>query len=139
MEFQKFHISVKGLIKCNGKFLLLQEQDGLWEAPGGRVDEGEILKESLVRELSEELGLKLSHEDIGVLIGIDQRYDYKVGDGWGLITLFYEINLRNDFEVNLSDEHISYVWVDNETDLNKFNFKNSNQKNIFEGFKNNLL
>jgi 8-oxo-dGTP pyrophosphatase MutT (NUDIX family) len=138
MEFQKFHISVKGLIKCDKKFLLLQEDDGLWEAPGGRVDEGEMLKESLVRELGEELNLKLSEEDISNLIGIDQRYDYKLGDGWALITFFYEISLKDDFEVNLSNEHVAFVWVNKETDLSKFEFKNSNQRDIFENFKNRL-
>lgn len=138
MEFQKFHISVKGLIKCDKRFLLLQEDDGLWEAPGGRVDEGEMLKESLVRELGEELNLKLSEEDISNLIGIDQRYDYKLGDGWALITFFYEISLKDDFEVNLSNEHVAFVWVNKETDLSKFEFKNSNQRDIFENFKNRL-
>lgn len=138
MEFQKFHISVKGLIKCDNKFLLLQEDDGLWEAPGGRVDKGEMLKESLVRELGEELNLKLSEEDISNLIGIDQRYDYKLGDGWALMTFFYEISLKDDFEVNLSDEHVAFVWVNKVTDLSKFEFKNSNQRGIFENFKNRL-
>lgn len=137
-DFQKFHISVKGLLRLGNKFLLLQEDDGLWEAPGGRVDEREMLKESLVRELSEELNLKLSDKNIGDLVGIDQRYDYKLGDGWALMTFFYEINLKDDFEVNLSDEHVDFVWVDKETDLSKFEFKNSNQKNIFENFKNRL-
>lgn len=137
-EFQKFHISVKALIKFNNSFLLLQEKDGLWEAPGGRVDNGELLKETLLRELNEELNLKLSIDDIGNLIDTNQRYDYKLGDGWCLMTLFYEILLKQKPKINISDEHVNFAWIKKDTDFSKFIFKNSIQKNIFENFKKQL-
>lgn len=138
MEFQKWHISVKGLIRCEKSFLLVQEHDELWEAPGGRVDQGELMEVALLREIREELELHLSKENIGQLVGINQRYDYKVGDGWALMTFFYEVNLNEKPEIKLSNEHINFVWVNKETDLNKMNFKNSVQRDIFEKFKESL-
>lgn len=137
-DFQKFHISVKGLIKFDNSFLLLQEEDGVWEAPGGRVNEGELLKETLLRELNEELSFNLSLDDIGNLVESNQRYDYKLGNGWCLMTLFYEISLKQKQEVNISDEHVNFVWVKKNTDLSKFVFKNPIQRAIFENFKNQL-
>jgi len=138
MEYQKFHISIKGLIRYGDKFLLLQEDDGLWEAPGGRIDEGELLKETLLRELKEELGLNLKKENIGRLVSIDQRYDYKFGGGWGLVTLFYEIIPNEEPVIKISQEHIDFIWVNKSSDLSRLVFKNSVQKDIFEEFRKSL-
>lgn len=50
------------LIAADGRVLMQQrrqgaEHGGLWEFPGGKVESGESLPESLCRELREELGI----------------------------------------------------------------------------------
>lgn len=55
------------VIKQNGKYLLVQEKQpkvyGMWNLPGGRVDEGESLEQAAVREAKEEVGYDVSLGD----------------------------------------------------------------------------
>ncbi len=53
---------VAGLLQKEGKVLLAKrpahkKRGGLWEFPGGKVEEGEAPQEALRRELLEELGI----------------------------------------------------------------------------------
>ncbi len=57
------------LIDAEGRVLLQQRSvgrhmAGLWEFPGGKVEEEEGLEAALVRELEEELGIQLRPEDL---------------------------------------------------------------------------
>lgn len=42
----------------------LKKHSGQWAFPGGRRDKGETPEETALRELSEEVGLKLDHENV---------------------------------------------------------------------------
>lgn len=54
-----YRISVKALILDSEKrFLLVREDNGFWELPGGGLDHGEEPHACLKRELFEEMGLK---------------------------------------------------------------------------------
>lgn len=54
-----FQVSVKGLFfDEQGRLMMIQEKDGVWELPGGRVQKEENLLECLKRECVEETGLE---------------------------------------------------------------------------------
>ena len=61
---------VAAMIRDRAGRVLLQQRPpgkahaGLWEFPGGKVEPGESPRESLVRELEEELGLTLEGETL---------------------------------------------------------------------------
>ena len=60
------------VIQANKKVLIARRPahgllGGLWEFPGGKVEEGESLAEALCREIREELGVKIS---VGEQVGI---------------------------------------------------------------------
>lgn len=57
-----YRISVKGLVldETRTKFLVVQEDNGKWELPGGGLDHGESPQECLKREIKEEMGLEVA-------------------------------------------------------------------------------
>jgi 8-oxo-dGTP diphosphatase len=58
-------VAACALIDADGRVLLAQRPPGkpmagLWEFPGGKVEQGERPEETLIRELEEELGIVVS-------------------------------------------------------------------------------
>ncbi|MDR3516349.1 MAG: (deoxy)nucleoside triphosphate pyrophosphohydrolase [Azospirillaceae bacterium] len=68
------------LVDADGRVLLARRPPGkamagLWEFPGGKVDEGETPEAALVRELKEELGIETSGSCLAPLTFASHRYE----------------------------------------------------------------
>ncbi|BBN80362.1 7,8-dihydro-8-oxoguanine-triphosphatase [Pseudoalteromonas sp. A25] len=65
MTIKRVHVAVGVIIKNNKVFVTKrgehQHQGGLWEFPGGKVEQGETVTDALKRELQEEINI-LTHK-----------------------------------------------------------------------------
>ncbi|WP_146652284.1 NUDIX domain-containing protein [Labilithrix luteola] len=59
------------IVTHQGRYLVVQEHDGSWYLPAGRVEHGESLLDAAVRETAEEAGIAV--EPTGI-IGLDQEW-----------------------------------------------------------------
>ena len=93
----------------NSEFLLLRNRRGFWGFPQGHKEKGETELQTLVREVTEETGIRSI--DIQSYIG-KISYSFFRGDGMKsekeVIFYFATSNTRN---VRISEEHAGYRWV----------------------------
>lgn len=127
---QLFYVTLKAIIQQDDRILLMKERvSGLWELPGGRIDEGEEALSELEiihRELREELGHEV-HIDVGPVVATARRQ--------GKHHWFYLVARACTYrggEVQLSDEHTAYRWV-NKTTFSELECV-SGYKELIDGF-----
>ncbi len=107
---KKFYVGVKGIIHDYNKgFLVLKATKGHWDTPGGRMDEGEDFDTALARELSEEL----PGSDLKSIEGLEGvfRLPKDIDGDISLVLVYFLITAKLPEELQLSEEHESYVWV----------------------------
>ena len=72
-------VAACALIDADGRVLIAQrppekEMAGLWEFPGGKVEQGERPEDTLIRELHEELGIVVSESCLSPLTFASHSY-----------------------------------------------------------------
>lgn len=73
-------VAAAALIDPDGRVLIAERPAGktlagLWEFPGGKVEEGERPEQALIRELAEELGLTVEEPCLAPLTFASHAYD----------------------------------------------------------------
>ncbi|GGK07589.1 Nudix family hydrolase [Pseudomonas matsuisoli] len=77
---KRIHVAAAVIRRADGHVLIAKRsldrhQGGLWEFPGGKVEEGEAVRDALARELAEELSIQVT--DARPLIQIQHDYPDK--------------------------------------------------------------
>ncbi len=96
---------VAAIIKKDNKILATQrgygEFEGLWEFPGGKIEDGETKEEALVREIKEELNADIIVEKFA----LDLEWQYP---NFYLYMSCFECVLESDIELL---EHMGARWL----------------------------
>ena len=98
-------LSVKAVVLHQGRVLLLANERGEWDLPGGRPEAGEDHRTALVREVQEETGL-----DIEIGAQVDDHLFEVLPQRFVRIVVFGG-TLAGNADVVLSDEHLEMSWV----------------------------
>jgi 8-oxo-dGTP pyrophosphatase MutT (NUDIX family) len=98
-------ISVKGVLIHQDRVLLLLNERGEWDLPGGRPDPGEDHRAALRREVQEEAGLTV---EVGAALG---DYLFEVLPRRFVRIVPFACNLIGGSDVVLSHEHLETRWL----------------------------
>ncbi len=107
--FMKRHRAAKAFIVRESSVLIIKrslgdvQKPGIWELPGGRINENEEIASGLIRETKEETGI-----DIEIIKPLNLR-NFTRDDGQKIaMTLFLCKPLNSS--VVLSKEHTNFEW-----------------------------
>jgi 8-oxo-dGTP pyrophosphatase MutT (NUDIX family) len=98
-------ISVKGVLIAADCVLLLLNERGEWDLPGGRPDVGEDHRAALEREVREEAGLAV---EVGAPL---DEHLFEVLPGRFVRILPFVCRLAGSGDVVLSHEHLETRWL----------------------------
>ncbi len=118
-EKDTYFVAVKVFVENNGKLLILKDNFGDWDLPGGRIKKDEFdasLEQIVRRKISEELGTAISYT-IGKPETFLRHERVEAMEGNPTVRIFaigYPATLESG-DIVLSPRHIEMQWVDLQT------------------------
>ena len=104
-------------------FLLLRYPSGHWDFVKGKMEKDESTHETAVRETKEETGIK----DVSFLENFEEWIDYNFQYQGELVqkkVVFFLAETKTK-EIEISHEHLDYIWMDYNTAMEKTTFDNA--------------
>ena len=105
---QKTHLGANAVIICNDQILLEKRADcDLWGLVGGGVKKKETPVEAMIREIYEELGLRIGRDQLqklGVYDTPKRIAAYRDGSIWKMVIVAYLLQLTKKPQLTISAE-----------------------------------
>ena len=116
-------------------FLLLNYPSGHWDFVKGNIEEGETLRQTVVREIMEETGIF----DVEFVNGFEDKIEYHYQRDGNMVhkeVVFFLAKTKTT-DVKISHEHLGFVWLSFNDALKKLTYKNAQNilKKVKLGFK----
>lgn len=112
----KRKIVLTAIVRYIDEYLIVQRSmnddflPGVWEFPGGNIEDNELISEALEREIKEEVGLNIKNLEKNIVHFYDEIKDKNEKYHYIELDFLIEVNSK-DLNIVLSDEHESYMWV----------------------------
>lgn len=113
----KIHVLSRAVIIDQGKILLCQNtklQTPYYFLPGGHIEQGESVKESLIREIKEEIGCDCSIKRFLCCLEYSFEPQHKVICHTQEYNFIFEItspSLKEHITIKSEEDHMDFVWV----------------------------
>ena len=113
---------VAGVLVADGRTLIAQRQrdqhgSGLWEFPGGKYEAGESASDALIREMYEELGIKIA--DLSLFSRVEHDYPERAVE-----IEFYRVGSWRGRPVGREGQRIKWQSI---AELNQIDFLPANE------------
>lgn len=131
--------AVAVVIKCGEEIMLTRRNQepgkGKLDLSGGFVDPKESAEDTCVRELFEELNLKVNIENLTLLCTLPNVYHYK-GIDYNTLDIFFEYEMAEKFTPKLAEDELSeIIWIRREH-INVDDIAFTSQKIFFKKYLN---
>ena len=102
------HLGANAIITCKGKLLLEKRRDSdVWGMVGGGCKKTETGKDAIVREVYEELGLRIPRdrfEKLAVYDNPGRIAAYRDGSIWRMVIVVYGLEFEEEPKMRISSE-----------------------------------
>jgi len=104
-------------------YLLLNYPSGHWDFVKGNIEEGEALKETVIREIREETGIV----DVNFVNGFEDKVEYHYQRDGELVhkEVIFFLAKTKTVDVKISHEHLGFTWLEYNNALKKLTYKNA--------------